>query len=117
MKDAVLGSLLADVTRQHGSRASISAIAACQPALLAAYVSRQRVKVRNSRTGDVRTGIVSRSTGWTPVLLLIHRADTHGSSDTLNGTDEVIGWWDGRRYSDQPCPKAVSKHTERKKNR
>lgn len=105
-----LEPVLTAVRRQHGARADISAIAACQPAVLAAFVSGQRVKVRNTVTGDVRTGIVSRSMGWAPVLLLIHRADTHGSSDTINGNDEVIGWWDGRMYRDRPCPKARSKH-------
>jgi hypothetical protein len=105
-----LDPVLAAVRRQHGARADISAIAACQPGVLAAFVSGQRVKVRNTRTGDVRTGIVSRSMGWAPVLLLIHRVNTTGSSDTLNGSDEVIGWWDGRRYSDRPCPVTRSKH-------
>jgi hypothetical protein len=106
----VLNSVLAATARDHGARADISAIAACSPALLDAYDTRQRVKVRNSRTGDVRTGIVSRSTGWTPVLLLVHRVGSTGSSDILNGCDEVIGWWDGRMYQNRPCPKARSKH-------
>jgi hypothetical protein len=110
MSAEVLGPVLAAAARKHGARADISAIAACQPSVLAAYASRQRVKVRNSRTGEVRTGIVSRSDGWAPVLLLIHRVNTIGSSDTLNGCDEVIGWWDGRMYSDRPCPAVRSKH-------
>jgi hypothetical protein len=110
MSAEVLGPVLAAAARQHGARADISAIAACQPSVLAAYASRQRVKVRNSRTGEVRTGIVSRSDGWAPVLLMVHRVGSTGSSGILNGCDEVIGWWDGRMYQNRPCPKARSKH-------
>lgn len=106
----VLDGIREAVTRQHGDRASVAGIAKCDPALLDAYASKQRVKVRNAIHGNVRTGIVSRTTGWAPVLLLVHRADAHGSIDILSGHDEVIGWWDGKRYSDQPCPVARSKH-------
>lgn len=107
---SVLDPVLAAVARQHGERADITAIAACEPELLAAYASKQRVKVRNEATGDVRTGIVSRSLGWQPVLLLVHRVNMDGSSDTLGTDDRVIGWWDGRHYIDHPCDKARSKH-------
>lgn len=100
----VAASILEAVQRQHGGRADISAVAACGPDLLAAFASGQRVKVHNRLTGDTRTGIVTRSRGWTPVLLLKYRGDTSGSSDVLNAQDQVIGWWDGRRYSPQPCP-------------
>lgn len=110
---ADLDRLLATVVAQHGDRATVAGIAACAPALIDAYNTRQRVKVRNTRSGDVRTGVVSRSTGWAPVLLLIHRADAHASSDTLDASDEVIGWWNGKRYDDQPCPTARSKHVRR----
>ena len=96
-----LDPLLAAVARQHGERANISAIAACSPALLDAYATRQRVRVRNARTGDVRTGVVSRTLGWAPVLLLVPRVGA-ASSDTLGGDDDVVGWWNGKRYDPYP---------------
>lgn len=86
------------VTRQHGDRADISAIASCDPWLINAYDSKVRVRVENTKWGDVRTGTVSRSTGWRPCLLLIARSNQVGSSDVLGPDDRVTAFWNGRKY-------------------
>jgi len=74
-----------------------------EPALLAAYRSGQRVKVRDTGSGYTRTGYVSRSTGSQPVFLLLRRRDSRGSTDVLCGHDRVIAWWDGKRYREGKC--------------
>ena len=79
--------------------------------VLDALKSGQRVKVHNTRTDEVRTGIVVTTTHrWWPRLRLIHRGDASVTPDTITANDRVIGWWDGTKYGDRPDPKARSKH-------
>ncbi|HJT94037.1 MAG TPA: hypothetical protein VJ777_19245, partial [Mycobacterium sp.] len=69
----------------------LSLLERVDPALLDAYDSGQRVKVRPACPGGEaweRTGRVSITTGPTPVLLLIHRSNSIGSWDTLEAGDE-----------------------------
>jgi hypothetical protein len=100
---SIVDRIAADVARQYPNReTSVSAIAACHPDIIAAYASKTRVKVTNQRYGDTRTGIVSRTLGWRPTLLLMHRSSDHGSSDLLNPDDVVVGWWNGRKYVPGP---------------
>ena len=60
--------------------------------LLDAFVNGKRVIVQNRRTGEVRRGQVKASMGWTPVLLLMPRANSRCSSDTLSGEDQMLGY-------------------------
>lgn len=87
--------------RNPGKQVSMGLIDNVDPALLDAYQGNQRVMVRRTYpNGEVweRTGRVSVSLGWTPVLLLMHRSNQHGSWDTLGADDRVVAIWDGRRY-------------------
>lgn len=95
--DTIVAGILADVQRQHGERADVASIAACHPSTLRAYRSGVRVRV-TSEHGYTRTGIVSRTTGWRPSLLLVHRANAHGSSDLLGPGDRVTHVKIGRTY-------------------
>lgn len=78
-----------------GKQISMELIENVDTALLDAYASGSRVKVeRTDSDGEVysRTGTVSVSLGWTPVLLLIARSNQRGSSDTLSSKDRVTHW-------------------------
>jgi hypothetical protein len=103
MADAasVLAQLRVGVTRIHGDDADLSLIEACDPALIVALESQQRVKVCDARGNYERTGKVSRSVGPRPVLLLMHRSGDVGSSDVLCAHDRVTAWWDGNRYAEE----------------
>ncbi|QGJ91959.1 hypothetical protein SEA_TRAAWW1_131 [Mycobacterium phage Traaww1] len=96
MSERVLANILADVTRKHGDKADVSNIAACHGALIKAYETGVRVRVEGE--GLVRTGVVSRTTGWRPALLLMHRSNAQGSSDLLGPNDRITAVWDGRKY-------------------
>jgi hypothetical protein len=45
-----------------------------------------------------RTGTISRTAGWQPTLMLMHRSNAHGSWDTLGPKDRVVAVQYGRRY-------------------
>lgn len=95
----ILDRILTDVTRQYaGKPVSVDKIAECDAELIRAYRSDIRVRVENIETGHVRTGIVSRTTGWVPALLLIHRSNDIGSSDVLGPQDRITAVKRGRRY-------------------
>lgn len=49
-----------------------------------------------------RTGRVGITTGWRPAFLLMHRSNDHGSWDVLAHGDQIVAYWDGRRYVDVP---------------
>jgi hypothetical protein len=95
-----LDSIARDVRRQWGDRADVSGIAAAAH-LLPYYGTGTRVRVvtdyGNGETYE-RTGTVSRTTGWRPALLLIHRSNAHGSSDLLSERDRVVAVKRGREY-------------------
>ena len=94
----VLDDILADVKRQYPDRddVSVAEIAACDPEVIRAYRTGVRVKVRN---GDwERTGTVSRTTGWSPALILIHRSNDTGSWDVLGPNDRIVAVRRGGRY-------------------
>ncbi len=94
----VLDDILAHVQRQWPDKpCSVSGIAQCHPEIIRAYATGIRVKVRDSH-GYERTGTVSRSAGWQPTLLLMHRVDAHASSDTLGPDDRIVAVWRGREY-------------------
>lgn len=46
----------------------------------------------------VRTGTVSRTTGWRPAYLLMHRSNSYGSSDVLGAGDKVTHVQRNGRY-------------------
>lgn len=96
--ERVIARVLSDITRQHGDQADVSSIAACEPQLITAYDTKVRVRVENTKYGYVRTGVVSRTTGWRPALMLKFRSDAHGSSDLLGPDDRVVARWTGRKY-------------------
>ena len=68
------------------------------PRLLDAYETGRRVKVTDTKTGETRTGRIGVSMGWTPVLLLLKRSNSHCSSDTLHSSDKVVAIQHGRTY-------------------
>jgi acetaldehyde dehydrogenase (acetylating) len=96
----ILDDILADVMNAHpdNHETSVEEIAACHDRVIAAYRTDRRVKVVNTDSGHVRTGRVSRTTGWRPALLLIHRSNAHGSWDVLGPHDIVAAEQHGRRY-------------------
>lgn len=55
----------------------------------------QRIKVR--RHDEEITGTVSASLGWQPVLLLIRRSNSMGSSDVLDRHCELVAVQIGRK--------------------
>lgn len=76
---------VARATRTHGDKLDLSAIARH---LLPYALTGQRVRVAD---GDfVRTGRVSVTTGWQPVLILMHRSNEIGSWDTLSDRDTLV---------------------------
>jgi hypothetical protein len=78
--------------REHGDKwnpADLDAAAQFVPY----FGTRQRIKVsRGYGDGEphVRTGHVSRTTGWRPSFLLMHRSNSIGSSDLLCPEDQII---------------------------
>jgi hypothetical protein len=97
-----LDAIRTKVTAQWGDKADVSKIAAAAQ-FLPYFQSPTRIRVRTTY-GDgstfVRTGRVSRSTGWAPSLLLVHRSNSLGSWDLLGADDEIIAVWNGRQYVD-----------------
>ena len=73
----------------HG-KADMSLLEALDPQLLVAYHQQVRVRVRDTNSGHLRNGRVTRSTGWKPVLLLMYRDNQKGSSDVLGPNDRVV---------------------------
>lgn len=97
-------SIVDDIRRrlidQYPNRDDVStdAIESCNWRIIAAYGTGQRVRVRNGRTGEERTGTVSRTTGWSPSLMLMARSDSRGSSDLLGPDDVVVAYKASRGY-------------------
>jgi hypothetical protein len=93
-----LQTILADVRRQHGDKADVSRIATH---LLPYYRTGQRVRVvttyNNGETFE-RTGTISRTAGWQPALMLMHRSNASGSWDLLGADDKVVAVQRGRTY-------------------
>ncbi len=81
------------VVQRHGDRADLTAVLACDPAVIAQWNTGRRVRVCRSYASGlhVRTGLVGMSTGWRPVLLLIHRRTDSGSGDVLGAGDQLQG--------------------------
>lgn len=76
-----------------GKDISLAGIEKVDTNLLDAYISGERVTVRTDyHNGEsfVRKGRVSVTLGWKPVLVLMHRRGSRGSSDTLGNSDRVI---------------------------
>jgi hypothetical protein len=59
------------------------------PAILDAYHTGQRVQVLDSSTGNVRSGMVSRSAGSRPEFILLHGGG-FGSPEVLGPEDRVV---------------------------
>jgi len=87
---------------EWGDKFDTSALDECDPKL-ATYFRGLRVKIEATyANGDkeVRTGTVSRTTGWRPAFLLMHRSNAIGSSDILSPRDKVIAVQiNGRDYT------------------
>lgn len=65
------------------------------------FANEGRLKVRTTyRNGKeyVRTGTVGVTNGWKPSFMLIHRSSARSSYDILDGDDEIVAIWNGRRY-------------------
>lgn len=80
-----------DGRRQYGAKFDSSDMDACKSLL--SFFRGPRVKI--ARTYDdggefVRTGTISRTTGWKPALLLMSRSNAHGSSDVLDARDRIV---------------------------
>jgi hypothetical protein len=103
LTERIVARILAEVRQKYpvGDAVSMTKIEACDPQVIYAYSSGQRVKIRNEKWGDTRTGIVSRTTGWKPCLLLMHRSNAIGSSDILGPDDKIVAIWNGRKYIDR----------------
>lgn len=92
---------------EHGNKwdpASLEGVCSC---IQEAYASGLRVRVTTTWTNGeefTRTGVVSTTTGWRPVFLLMHRRGSLGSWDTIEGFarsgSHVVAVWRGRRYED-----------------
>lgn len=87
---------IAEGERAHGAKFDPSDMLACEPVIRHNFLG-PRVKVSHPVYG-VRSGRVSKTTGWKPALLLMHRSSDHGSSDLLGPLDRVIAVHDGRSY-------------------
>lgn len=93
-------NILRDVKHQYPMRddVSVAHIAACDTEIIKAYGTNVRVRVVNEKTGYERTGTVSRTTGWSPALLLMHRSNDNGSSDVLGPDDRIVAVKRGKSY-------------------
>jgi hypothetical protein len=80
--------------REYGDRFSDAGLA---PEFVRYFNSGERVKVRMGY-GEEITGTIGATTGWTPCFLLMRRANSRGSSDTLGGNDHVVAVKRGREY-------------------
>ena len=88
--------------KEWGAKFDTSALNECG-ARFAKYFQGPRVKVvttyDNGET-ETRTGRISRTTGWRPAFLLMHRSSDHGSSDVLGPKDRIVAvQLQGRKYS------------------
>ena len=88
--------------KEWGEKFETSDLDECDSAL-ATYFQGPRVRVvttyANGET-ETRTGRISRTTGWRPAFLLMHRSSDHGSSDILSPRDKVIAvQLNGRDYT------------------
>ena len=88
--------------KEWGEKFDTSALDECDPAI-STYFHGPRVRVvstyANGET-ETRTGTISRTTGWRPVFLLMHRSNAIGSSDVLSPRDKVTAVQrDGREYT------------------
>ena len=92
-KPRILDGIAAETKRRGYKECDLSAIDAVDWSVLRHYGTRQRVKVTtvydNGET-FTRTGFVSRTTGWKPALLLMHRSNASGSWDVLGPRDRVV---------------------------
>jgi hypothetical protein len=87
--------------REHGSKWDSSALDAAAQ-FVPWFGTGQRIRVTRNYSGgepETRTGRVSRTTGWRPSFLLMHRSNTIGSSDVLGPEDRIIAVQDAHgRY-------------------
>jgi hypothetical protein len=99
--DRIVESIAAELRARYGEQGDVSDVAACHPSVLRAYRSGVRVRVVTTYdNGEIftRTGTVSRTTGWRPALLLVHRSNAISSWDVLGPRDVVTHVRIGRRY-------------------
>ncbi len=72
-------------TRKYGSR--------FRPPIEGQFIpffeSGERIKVRRA-SGEVLTGTIGITTGWSPVFLLMRRRTSVGSIWTLSGNDQIL---------------------------
>ena len=88
--------------KEWGEKFDSSTMDECGP-LFARYFQGPRVRIvttyDNGET-ETRTGRISKTTGWRPALLLMHRSSDHGSSDVLGPRDRIVAVQrDGREYT------------------
>lgn len=77
-----------------------SALDACEQRIKDAYNHRHRVKVIGP--AGTRFGVVSRTIGWRPAYLLVHRSSDLGSWDVLGPDDRVVAIKRGNSYDHFP---------------
>ena len=61
----------------------------CSKQFIPYYESKQRIKV-HFRYGETKSGIVGKTTGWKPVLILMLRSNSSGSSHILSDNDKIL---------------------------
>ncbi len=97
--DRRLADIAEQVQRQYPDKdISVEDIARCDPKVIGAYGSGVRVRVRNIKSGYERCGVVARTSGWHPVLILMHQRNAIGSSDVLGPDDRIVAVKRGNRY-------------------
>lgn len=95
----ILDAIAKEIAEQHPDKdTSVEDIAVCDDNIIRAYKSDVRVRVENTETGSVRCGFVSRTSGWRPMLLLVHRRGDMGSWDVLGPRDRIVAVKRGRHY-------------------
>lgn len=81
----------------HGDKFDPSEIEAVSPRIRDHYRG-ERVIIENAKHGHRRAGVVSKTNGWKPALLLVHRSTDAGSWDVISPDDVLVAVKRGNRY-------------------
>jgi hypothetical protein len=100
-RHAALDRILAQTrARWPDDTCSIAAIARCDQRLLDYLDTGIRVRVWNRQWNWTRTGLVGRTGGRLPCLMLLKRSNSTGSSDLLGPDDVLVAVKRGQRYEE-----------------
>lgn len=83
--------------REFGDKFDDSNLQAADHWVRDAFNKGYRVKLHDTKYGDIAMGTVSVTTGWKPSFLLIHNARSNGSSHVIQPYEKVVaiklpGW-------------------------